>query len=80
MSEEISNVAMLHSAMPNAVDLRQIGTHPDYWYPLAWSDELKAGKTLARRFAGEPIVLYRGSSGQVFALEDRCAHRQVPLH
>ena len=38
------------------------------------------GKTLARRFAGEPIVLYRGASGQVFALEDRCAHRQVPLH
>jgi len=35
---------------------------------------------LARRFAGEPIVLYRGASGTVFALEDRCAHRQVPLH
>ena len=34
----------------------------------------------ARRFAGDPIVLYRGSSGRVFALEDRCAHRQVPLH
>ena len=61
------------------VDLRRVGTHPDFWYPLAWSDELKAGKTLARRFAGEPIVLYRGKSGQVFALEDRCAHRQVPL-
>ena len=56
MSEEISNVAMLHSAMPNTVDLRQIGAHPDYWYPLAWSEELKAGKTLARRFAGEPCV------------------------
>jgi len=31
------------------------------------------GRTLGRRFAGEPIVLYRGSSGKVFALEDRCA-------
>ena len=62
------------------VDLRRIGAHPDYWYPLAWSDELKMGNTLARRFAGEPIVLYRGKSGHVFALEDRCAHRQVPLH
>ena len=80
MSEEISNVAMLHSAMANAVDLRQLGAHPNYWYPLAWSSELKPGKTLARRFAGEPIVIYRGKSGQVFALEDRCAHRQVPLH
>jgi phenylpropionate dioxygenase-like ring-hydroxylating dioxygenase large terminal subunit len=41
---------------------------------------LKPGKALGRRFAGEPIVLYRGKGGQVFALEDRCAHRQVPLH
>ena len=24
-------------------------------------------------------MLFRGKSGQVFALEDRCAHRQVPL-
>jgi len=65
---------------PNAVDLRRIGAHPDYWYPLAWSDELPRGRTLGRRFAGEPIVLWRAESGEVFAMEDRCAHRQVPLH
>src|ERR1700749_155431 len=81
MSEEASNLATLRAANPaNAVDLRQIGAHPDQWYPVAWADELQAGKTLGRRFAGQPIVLYRGSSGRVFALEDRCAHRQVPLH
>jgi phenylpropionate dioxygenase-like ring-hydroxylating dioxygenase large terminal subunit len=61
-------------------DLRRVGTHPDHWYPLAWSHELKAGKTLGRQFAGDPVVLYRGASGAVYALEDRCAHRQVPLH
>lgn len=61
-------------------DLRRIGTHPDYWYPIAWSDELKRGKAIGRSFAGEPIVLFRGGSGDVFALEDRCAHRQIPLH
>src|SRR6202020_3304356 len=60
-------------------DLRRIGAHPDYWYPLAWSHTLKRGKPLACRFAGEPVVLYRGQSGVVHALEDRCAHRQVPL-
>jgi phenylpropionate dioxygenase-like ring-hydroxylating dioxygenase large terminal subunit len=65
---------------PKAFDLRRVGAHPDHWYALAWVDELKVGKTLARRFAGQPIVLYRGESGTVFALEDRCAHRQVPLH
>jgi phenylpropionate dioxygenase-like ring-hydroxylating dioxygenase large terminal subunit len=81
MAEDISNLITLRNAnSPDAFDLRRVGAHPDYWYPLAWSDELPAGKTLGRRFAGLPIVLYRGSSGQVFALEDRCAHRQVPLH
>jgi phenylpropionate dioxygenase-like ring-hydroxylating dioxygenase large terminal subunit len=68
----------LHVANP--IDLRKVGSHPDYWYPMAWGDEVKTGKALGREFAGEPIVLYRGKSGKVFALEDRCAHRQVPLH
>src|ERR1700719_4968297 len=81
MSEEGSNLATLRAASaPDPIDLRRIGAHPDQWYPLAWSEELKVGKTLGRRFASLPMVLYRGTSGQVFALEDRCAHRQVPLH
>jgi phenylpropionate dioxygenase-like ring-hydroxylating dioxygenase large terminal subunit len=60
-------------------DLRRIGAHPDHWYPLAWSSELRPGKTFAAQFAGEPIVLVRPDDGPLFALEDRCAHRQVPL-
>jgi phenylpropionate dioxygenase-like ring-hydroxylating dioxygenase large terminal subunit len=60
-------------------DLRRVGAHPDHWYPVAWSTELKPGRTLAVQFAGEPIVLVRPKEGEVFALEDRCAHRQVPL-
>jgi len=64
----------------NDPDLRRIGINRNFWYPLARSRELKSGKTLAAEFAGEPIVLVRTESGRVFALEDRCAHRQVPLH
>jgi phenylpropionate dioxygenase-like ring-hydroxylating dioxygenase large terminal subunit len=60
-------------------DLRRVGAHPDHWYPLAWSHELKPSGTYAAHFAGEPIVLVRPKEGAVFALEDRCAHRQVPL-
>jgi renierapurpurin 18,18'-hydroxylase len=60
-------------------DLRRIGAHPDHWYPVAWSRELRPGKTFASHFAGEPIVLVRPEDGPLFALEDRCAHRQVPL-
>lgn len=61
-------------------DLRRVPIHPDHWYPLAWSHEVKRGKLLGVHFAGDPIVLARTESGAVFALEDRCAHRQVPLH
>ena len=72
--------APVRGACPGAgVDLRRIDAHPDHWYPLAWSDELKPNRPLGRRYAGEPVVLFRNASGRLFALEDRCAHRQVPL-
>jgi renierapurpurin 18,18'-hydroxylase len=61
------------------VDLRKIGAHPDHWYPVAWSREVGIGKTFATSFGGEPIVLVRPKTGNIFALEDRCAHRQIPL-
>ena len=46
------------------LDLRRVGTHPDYWYPVAWSHEVKKGAALGARFAGDPVVLYRGASGR----------------
>ncbi|MET8132929.1 aromatic ring-hydroxylating dioxygenase subunit alpha [Streptomyces sp. NPDC005251] len=60
-------------------DLRRIGISPDHWYPVATSRSVRRNRTFAAVFAGERIALYRGHSGTVHALEDRCAHRQVPL-
>jgi phenylpropionate dioxygenase-like ring-hydroxylating dioxygenase large terminal subunit len=60
-------------------DLRRTGINPDFWYPVAVSRSVRKEKTFAATFAGERIALYRGQSGTVYALEDRCAHRQVPL-
>ncbi|MBV8271871.1 MAG: aromatic ring-hydroxylating dioxygenase subunit alpha [Cupriavidus sp.] len=60
--------------------MRRVPIHPDHWYPLAWSREVKVGHAHGVKFAGDPIVLVRTASGKIFALEDRCAHRQVPLH
>lgn len=60
-------------------DLRSVGIHREYWYPVARACLLRPGKTLATSFAGEPIVLVRAAGGTVYALENRCAHRQVPL-
>ena len=61
------------------LDLRSIAINPNFWYPVAESRKVEKGKAVAATFAGERIALYRGESGTVHALEDRCAHRQVPL-
>ena len=72
---------MILSPVPEiSFDLRKVGINADYWYPLAWGSEIKPGKVIGRHFAGEPIALYRTADGKLGALEDRCAHRQVPLH
>lgn len=62
-----------------ATDLRKVGANPDFWYPVALSRSVRRGQVIPAAFAGERIALYRGRSGAVHALEDRCAHRQVPL-
>jgi phenylpropionate dioxygenase-like ring-hydroxylating dioxygenase large terminal subunit len=61
-------------------DIRKTGINPNFWFPVARSCEVKTGRAHAVTFAGDPIVLVRTKSGEVYAIEDRCAHRQVPLH
>ena len=48
------------------------------WYVAGWSDEFGA-TPVARTILGEPLVIYRDSSGEVRALEGLCPHRQFPL-
>jgi phenylpropionate dioxygenase-like ring-hydroxylating dioxygenase large terminal subunit len=50
------------------------------WYVAAASAELKPGRMITARLAGEPIVVARKSGGGIFALRDTCPHRGVPLH
>jgi vanillate O-demethylase monooxygenase subunit len=50
----------------------------DNWYVAAWSDEV--GRTpLARTVLGEDLLLYRTQAGAAIVLENRCAHRRLPL-
>jgi phenylpropionate dioxygenase-like ring-hydroxylating dioxygenase large terminal subunit len=49
------------------------------WYVASFSADLARGKSIARRFLGEPVVLFRTESGEVSALYDRCSHRAMPL-
>jgi len=49
------------------------------WYVAAWDCELIDGKLLARTLLGEHVLLYRGDSGEVIALNNRCPHRGALL-
>jgi phenylpropionate dioxygenase-like ring-hydroxylating dioxygenase large terminal subunit len=49
------------------------------WYVAAWDHELIDGRLLARTILDRPVVLYRGDSGRVVALDDRCCHRGARL-
>src|SRR5574337_30486 len=49
------------------------------WYVAAWDHELIDGKLLARTILDKPVVMYRGDSGRVAALDDRCIHRGTRL-
>jgi phenylpropionate dioxygenase-like ring-hydroxylating dioxygenase large terminal subunit len=49
------------------------------WYVAAWDHELIDGKLLARTILGKPVVLYKGESGKVVALDNRCCHRGAKL-
>lgn len=50
----------------------------NYWYVAGWSSEV-SDKPLARTLLGEAVVLFRTPDGSTHALQDRCAHRRMPL-
>jgi phenylpropionate dioxygenase-like ring-hydroxylating dioxygenase large terminal subunit len=49
------------------------------WYVAAWDHELIDGKLLARTILEKPVLLYKGDSGRVVALDNRCCHRGAKL-
>src|SRR2546430_17455598 len=50
----------------------------NYWYVAAYDSEITR-RPFGRTILGEPIVFYRLEDGTPVALEDRCAHRHLPL-
>ena len=49
------------------------------WYYALPAADLKAGQMKSKLLLGEPVLLCRNRSGQVFALRDICPHRGIPL-
>jgi phenylpropionate dioxygenase-like ring-hydroxylating dioxygenase large terminal subunit len=50
----------------------------NYWYVAGTDDEV-GRKPLGRMILGEPVVFFRTEAGVPVAMEDRCAHRHLPL-
>lgn len=50
-----------------------------FWMPVATSVQLKTGKPLARKIAGENLVLWRDGADKVRCVEDFCPHRGAKL-
>ena len=50
-----------------------------FWYIAGETRCLKAGRPISATLLNQPLVLFRDRSRTVHALEDRCAHRGVPL-
>jgi len=49
------------------------------WYVAALDSELIDGKLLGRTILGDKVLLYRGESGKIVALDNRCPHRGARL-
>ena len=66
---------------PDTATTRTPATPPwsvNQWYVAAYSSEV-THELFARTICGQPLVMYRASTGEVVALEDRCVHRRYPL-
>ena len=50
----------------------------NHWYVAAWSAEIDRDLT-GRVLLGDTVCLYRAEDGTPVALENRCAHRNLPL-
>ena len=50
----------------------------NFWYVGASVDEVH-DNPLGRTILNEPVVFFRAGDGQVGAMQDRCAHRRLPL-
>ncbi len=49
------------------------------WYVAGWEQDFTADRLHAAKIAGERVVIYRKTNGDLVALEDRCRHRFAPL-
>ncbi|URE12784.1 chlorophyllide a oxygenase [Musa troglodytarum] len=52
----------------------------NFWYPVAFSSDLKDDTMIPIDIFEEPWVVFRGKDGQPGCVQNTCAHRACPLH
>jgi nitrite reductase/ring-hydroxylating ferredoxin subunit len=52
---------------------------PNQWYAISHPRDVTRKKPLALKRMGEPLVLFRDSTGRVVCLRDRCPHKGAQL-
>ncbi len=57
--------------------VREVGINPNYWYPVAWADQLKFSQVISVVVWQQEIAIYRDRNGQLYGLEDACPHKGV---
>jgi phenylpropionate dioxygenase-like ring-hydroxylating dioxygenase large terminal subunit len=77
---------MPNDAIPTFLDarnkrqkVRAAGMHPDHWFPAEYDDRVAKGEVVEVKFWGKSIALFRDTTGELHAIENRCAHRQIKL-
>lgn len=52
----------------------------NFWYPVAFTDDIKEDTMVPFECFEEPWVLFRGQDGRAGCVRNSCAHRACPLH
>jgi len=61
------------------MSIEDAGLLPDLWYFALPAGRLKPGRMLAKMLFGRRLLFCRPHAGPVFALDDLCPHRAMPL-
>jgi len=48
--------------------------YPRSWYAVAFSEELKVGEVINRKYFGQEVVIYRTESGKAMMIDAYCPH------
>lgn len=59
--------------------VRAAGLDPNYWYAVEHAPAIAAGQVKRATFWGTHVAVWRDARGMLHAVEDRCAHRHLPL-